>query len=77
MIVSQLLLVLRLVMLHGPDEQLIQMNPESVVALRDPRGRPGEHFHASVHCLIFTSDSKYTPVQETCAEVKQKLEEAR
>lgn len=77
MTVSHLLLALRLVLLHGPDEQIVQINPESVVALRDPRGRSGEHFHASVHCLIFTNDAKYTPVQESCAVVKQKLEEAK
>lgn len=77
MIDSLIILALHLVQLTGPDDQKIFLNPESVIALRDPRGKPGEHFHASVHCLVFTGDSKYTPVIETCAEVRIKLEDHR
>jgi hypothetical protein len=72
--IGQILLALHLVRLTGPDNQLVLINPEQVIALRDPRGRPGEHFHQSVHCLVFTADSKYTPVTETCPEVRRRLE---
>jgi hypothetical protein len=72
---AKIFLALHLVRLTGPDNQTVLINPEQVIALREPRGGQGEHFHASVKCLVFTSDSKYTPVAETCAEVRQKLEQ--
>jgi hypothetical protein len=71
---GQVLLALRLVQFTGPDNQLILLNPEQIIGLKEPRGQPGAHFHASVKCLVFTSDSKYTPVIETCSEVRRKLE---
>jgi hypothetical protein len=69
-----LFLALHLVKFTGPDNQTVLINPEAVIELRDPRGRPGEHFHHSVHCLVFTGNGKYTPVTETCVEVRQRLE---
>jgi hypothetical protein len=74
MTLEQIILALRLIALTGPDRQMVLINPEQVVALREPRGQPGEHFHAGVKCLVFTGDSKYTPVIETCSEVRQRLE---
>lgn len=74
MTLGQILLALHLVALTGPDHQVILINPESVVELREPRGQPGQHFHESVHCLVFTSRSTFTAVLETCHEVRQKLE---
>lgn len=67
------LLALQLVQFAGPDGQLIEINPDQVVELREPRGRPGEHFHESVKCLIFKSDAKYTAVTEDCESVAHKL----
>jgi hypothetical protein len=72
--IAQILLVLHLVRLTGLDHQVILLNPESVIALKEPRGQKSEHFAEAVKCLVFTSDSKYTAVLETCAQVRDKLE---
>jgi hypothetical protein len=69
-------LALHLIRLTGPDNQTVLINPDSVIALRDPRGKKEhQHFHSSVHCLVFTSDAKFTPVAERCDDVKLKLEQ--
>lgn len=72
-----IILALHLVRLTGLDNQIILLNPDQVIELREPRGQPGQHFHASVKCLVFTSSGKYTPVIETCDEVRLKIEEVR
>jgi hypothetical protein len=66
-----------LVEFYGPDNQLVEVNPDTVVSIRTPRGKEAEHFHESVGCLIFTSDAKFTAVREDCKTVEQRLQEAR
>jgi hypothetical protein len=73
MTLAQILLALHLVQLTGSDNQLVLINPDEVVGLREPRGS-GTHFHQSVRCLIFTADGKHTAVVESCDQVRQKLE---
>lgn len=73
--IAEVLLALNLVQLTGPDNQKVLINPETVIALREPRGERGQHFHASVNCLVFTADAKYTAVLEPCSEVRQRLEQ--
>lgn len=68
-------LVLHLIRLTGPENQAVLINPEQVIELREPRGQQQEHFHKSIRCLVFTSSGKYTPVIETCEEVRVKLEQ--
>lgn len=70
---SAAILALTLVKLHGPGGQIVEVNPEHVVGLREPRASPTEHFQKEIRCLIFTLDGKFTGVLEDCAEVIQKL----
>ena len=69
-----LLLALKLVQFYGPDDQLIEINPDEVVSIREPRGSESKHFHQDVGCLIFTSDGKLTAVKEDCRSVQERLE---
>jgi hypothetical protein len=70
---AQVLFAMHLVVLTGPDRQIILINPDEVVSLREPRSNEG-HFTKGIACLVFTGDGKYTAVMETCAVVQQKLE---
>ena len=63
---------LKLVVFHGPDGHLIEINPDEVVSLREPREME-RHFHKEIRCLIFTSDGKFTGVTEDCIEVAMRL----
>jgi hypothetical protein len=62
----------KLVELTGPDKQIIEVNPEHVVQIREPRGNE-THFHPEIKCLIFTTDGKFTGVIETCEVVAEKF----
>jgi hypothetical protein len=66
------MLALQLVHFTGPDKQLIEINPDEVVSIREPRDSE-QHFHEHVNCLIFTSDGKFSGVVEECSAVEQKL----
>ena len=66
------LLALRLVPFYGPDNQVIEINPEEVVAIREPRENETTH-HENVACVIYTSDGKFFGVREDCTTVAQRL----
>ena len=67
-----LLIAFHLVRFTGPDNQLIEINPDEVVAIREPRDIE-QHFHEKVSCLIFTSDGKFVGVTQDCDEVHKRL----
>jgi hypothetical protein len=73
MIIAQLLALL-LVTLTGPEGQHIELNPNVIVTIREPRG--DTHFHKEIKCVIHTSDGKFLSVQETCARVHELIDEA-
>jgi hypothetical protein len=64
-------LTLTLIALTGPDGQTVWINPADVVSVREPRGEG--HFDADVHCLLYTADSKFIAVTETCDQVRIRL----
>lgn len=66
------LIALRLILLTGPDNQRIEVNPDAVTNFRPPRGN--DHFAPGVKCLVFLSDGKPLTVIETCDQVKYLLE---
>jgi hypothetical protein len=70
-----LLLAVHLLQLTGPEHQLIELNPKSVVSLREPR--VVEHFWKGAHCLINTTDGKIVVVQEQCTEVRKLIEDMK
>jgi hypothetical protein len=64
-------LALELVRLTGPDNQRLEVNPASVVGIREPRG--GDHFHPEIKCLLNTADGKIIGVRERCYEARALL----
>ena len=72
-VIAQLLLALNLVEFTGPDKQMVEVNPDEIVSIREPRGEVQAHFHKDVKCLIFMSDGKFIGVIENCHVVVEKL----
>ena len=72
--VAVLKLVLHLVPLHGPDNQFIEINPQEIVSLREPRDTE-QHLHPDVRCLVLTTDGKFVGVTETCQRVEELIED--
>jgi hypothetical protein len=68
------ILALSLIELTGPDKQHIEVNPSEVVALRAPRPAEATHFAPGVKCLVYTTDTHFIGVRETCAEVRDLIE---
>jgi hypothetical protein len=68
----EILVVVHLLRLTGPEHQVIELNPKTVVSLREPRA--AEHFWKGAHCLINTTDGKIVVVRETCDEVIKLIE---
>lgn len=69
--------VLQMLHLHGPDNRVIEINPNEVVSLREPRGDKEHHYHPSTKCVIFTADGKFNAVVETCEAVEGMLSNVR
>jgi hypothetical protein len=61
-------------MFNGPGGQVVEINSTEIVAVRAPRGI--DHVHPDVHCLVFTTDGKFTAVQEECETVVKKINDA-
>jgi hypothetical protein len=64
-------LALELIQLTGPEHQVIQVNPSSIVSLRAPR--TAEHFAPGTKCLLNMGDGKIIVVMETCEQVNHLL----
>lgn len=69
------LLAMHLLQLTGPEHQIIELNPKSIVSMRTPRVI--EHFAAGSHCLIHTSDSRIVVVQESCEDIRHMIEDQK
>jgi hypothetical protein len=67
------LVALTLIVLTGPGGQIVKINPDEVVSLRAPRST--DHMPRTVRCIVFTTDSKFIGVEETCDEAARKLKQ--
>ena len=63
------LVVLLLILVHGPDGQEIELNVAEVSSLRQPRESTEGHVDKDVHCLIFMTNGKFVGTGESCEEV--------
>jgi len=64
-------LALEFVRLTGPDGQIIELNSDQIVSLREPRAEFKDHFTKGTNCLIFTTDGKFVAVTEPCKVVHE------
>ncbi|MCA1452147.1 hypothetical protein I6F35_02820 [Bradyrhizobium sp. BRP22] len=71
------LIVLRLVLLHGPDGHEIALNPEQITTMRAALpGSQNKHLTQDARCMISTSDGKFVSVVESCDQVRKLIEDA-
>jgi len=67
-------LAVHLIVLHGPDHQVIALNPTEVISIRTPRGAEEGHFAKGAKCLVHTADGKFIAVLEECDAVRALVE---
>jgi hypothetical protein len=65
-----------MVELHGPDGQIIWLNPAQVINIREPRGIDSGHWTKGTKCLVLTVDGKFFTTAESCVDVRRRLEGA-
>jgi hypothetical protein len=67
----------RLILLHGPEETQILINPLQITRLQRARP-PGHHkklLTVEATCIVHFADGKYLSVREPCDEVRKMIEE--
>lgn len=62
------------IVLHGPDGQVIHLNPGLAVNVRTPRGTEQRHFPPGTQCIVFTVDGRFLSVAEPCPVVLKRLQ---
>ena len=70
-------MAIALVLVHSPNGDVIEINPDQIVSLR--AAAPGKEevdrlYHKSVKCLIVTADGKSIPAVESCMDIKALIE---
>lgn len=65
------------IQLTGPDQQVIQINPQTIIDYRTVRGMDIDYWAAGTRCVIHTVDGKFIPVHETCDQIHQILGDSR
>jgi len=63
-----------LLILHGPDGQIIAVNPMEIITVREPRSEFAAHFPKGTNCICHTADGKFIAVAEECATVRDLIE---
>ena len=63
--------------LHGPNGQIVEINPGEISSLRVPQAGSEHHFAKGTHCLVQMTNSNINAVVETCGAVLQMIEENR
>jgi hypothetical protein len=74
----QVAAVVVLVMVHGPGNRSILVNPKQVTSLHaSVPSQPNKYLADEVKCLVGLADGKFVSTIETCEEVKEILEQAK
>ena len=64
-----MLLLVFWIVVHAPDGARIEVNIDSIVAVRPPREHDKRTISKDVNCMILTADAKIIAVVETCEQV--------
>jgi hypothetical protein len=76
--ITVLLVAAKLIGVHSLDGHEIAISPQQVTSLRAARPhKPNELVAPHVHCLVGLTDGKFVSVTESCAEVREMLENAK
>ena len=63
-----------LIELHGPDGQIVWLNPAEISTLRMPTSADlKRHFPSGARCIVVMSNGKFVAVTETCAGIRSLL----
>jgi hypothetical protein len=73
---SVLLALLHLIVVHGPDNQTIELNVNEISSIREIRDVEEAHYAKDANCIVFMTNGKFIGTREECVEVVRKVKEA-
>ena len=68
-------IAVRLILLHAPDGQEIELNPREISSIREPR-EEDRQVHHDINCIVTMTNGKFFGVIENCKDVVEKFEKA-
>jgi len=63
------LVATRLILVHGPDGQVINIHVPEISSIRTPRPDSEGHFAQGTHCLIYMNSGQFISTVEHCEKV--------
>ena len=70
------LVLLRLVLIHAPNGDEIEINPNEISCIREPREAGDMAFHKGVRCVLVMTNGRFIGAAEDCQTVKLMVEAA-
>ena len=71
-----ILILLRLVLIHAPNGDEIEINPNEISSIREPREVGDAAFHKGVRCVLVMTNGRFIGTAEDCRTVKFMVETA-
>jgi len=70
--------VLRLIFVHGPNNEEITLNVEEISSIRQVlhKDREDDYFHEEVHCVVIMTNGRFIGLREKCIDVIHLISEA-
>ena len=69
--------IILLITLHGPNGQEIDINPHEVSSIREPAAVAEGHFPKGTKCIVIMNNSRVNAVLEDCNTVRIMVEKEK
>ena len=76
MLLAEIIATVTFVTLHAPGGQEIDINPNEVTSIREPRAGSELHFGKDIRCVVIMSNGRINAVVEECKAVIDMIEHA-
>jgi len=74
---APLFMALNLIVLHGPNNQIVEINVDEISSIRTPRLISQRHFPKGIQCVITMTNGHFNAVVETCEAVDKLVKGAK
>jgi hypothetical protein len=73
---KEFLIVLHLILVHGPNSQRIEVNIDEISTVQEPQKVEG-HFQKEIKCLLIMTNGKFIGTIESCERVNDLIREVQ
>jgi hypothetical protein len=72
---NPLLIAVHFILVHGPDQQEIDLNVNEISSIRDPKDSEDMHYAKGTNCVIVMTNGKIISAIENCSDIIKKISE--